>query len=389
MTDYLTQQPQKYLMDGCKLLWYRDRLNQWVKGNRIMPITVDMGIHKGCNIKCIYCYGVYQKPSSDYIPTDRLLQFAKDCKDCNIKGVAIVGDGEPTMNKGLYPFVEALTDNSVASAVATNGLLLDNQKIDILTRNCSWVRFNVSAIENKYPEIHKGTTIVDFKRLEKLIEYAVEHKEDCTIGLQMVLIPDCLDQIVPFAKWAVRLGVDYAQIKQFSDAGSGMPIHFDMKVYDEAKLLLRQAELLSTNQTKIKVKWKALEDSKNITTSSQWDFHRCLDLPFLFQISGNGKCYPCGYLFNQEKYCYGSVIDDTLKNILQSDRYWDIIRTIAETPLIELCTGQCRHCQSNQFIDRFMKIYNGDTDKTLTELCKSQEQYDRLLSNPPEHLEFI
>jgi len=387
--EYLKSSPQKYLMDGCKLLWYQDKLSDWINGERIVPISVDIGIHKGCNIRCLFCYGLFQKKSAEYIPTHHLLRFAEDCGNVGIKGVAIIGDGEPTLNRGLYPFVCALSDNNVKSAVATNGLLLDSRKIDILVDNCSWLRFNVSAIEDKYPIIHQGAKITDFRRLEKLLEHTVSHKKDCTIGLQMVLIPECFDQIIPFVSWAVKLGVDYAQIKQFSDAGEGMPMHFDMKEYDKVKELLKTAENMTTDKTKIKIKWKAMEDAKNIKLLKQWDFDNCVDLPFLFQISGDGKCYPCGYLFNNEEYCYGDITKESLIEILESDKYWNIIDKIKNKVLIELCEGQCRHTCSNQFMDRFVKTYKGNTKDTLIELCGSKEQYQILIDNSPEHLEFV
>jgi len=385
---YLKQPPQKLLFDGNKLLWYPDRLEKFMKGEKITPISVDIGIHKGCNISCVFCYGYYQKKSMDYIPTSALLRFTKDCKRCEIKGVAIVGDGEPTLNAGLYEFVEALTENKIASAVATNGLLLDDKKINRLTANCSWLRFNVSAVGDRYPDIHRGTKIADFHRLEGIIRYAVENKGDCTIGIQMVLIPDCFDQIIPFAEWALAIGVDYAQIKQFSFPGSKIPVKVNMGRYNEAIELLKKAEKMSTETTKIKIKWKAIEDSQNIALANKWDFDRCIDLPFLFQVSGNGKCYPCGYLFNNEKYCYGDLITDSLYDIIQSDRYWNIIDEISKIPMKKLCLGQCRHCSSLQFMDRFTKAYKENTIEALISLCGSKEQYELLRDNPPKHLEF-
>jgi len=387
--QYLREKPQKYLLDGCKMLFYPDKLEDFMNGKRISPVSIDMGIHKGCQIFCKFCYGIFQNKSADYIPTNSLLNIAEDCRKLGIKSIAIVGDGEPTLNKGLYPFVSALSENGIASAVATNGLLLDNSKIDILTNNCSWVRFNVSGIRENYPVIHGKTTLKDFYRLEKLIKYAVEHSKKATIGLQMVLIPDNFFDIIPFARWAVELGVDYAQIKQFSDAGKGMPMHFDMEQYKSVESLLKEAERLSNDKTKIKIKWKALEDSQNITLYNKWDYDNCIDLPFLFQISGNGKCYPCGYLFNNEEYCYGDITKERLYDIINSEKYWNIIEKIRNMPLKELCFGQCRHCSGNQFMDRFTKAYKGNVKETLIELCGSKEQYQLWIDNPPEHIQFL
>src|SRR3990167_11270430 len=115
---YLREPPKKYLFDGSKMFWYEDKLQNFMAGNKIMPATIDMGIHKGCNMRCTFCYGTYQKPSNEYIPREKLLEIAKAAGRCGIKGIAIIGDGESTLNEGLYPFVESLTKNGVDSAVA-------------------------------------------------------------------------------------------------------------------------------------------------------------------------------------------------------------------------------------------------------------------------------
>mgnify|MGYP000882968998 CR=1 FL=1 len=41
-----------------------------------------------------------------------------------------------------------------------------------------------------------------------------------TIGMQMVLVEECVDQIVSYAKLGKELGVDYVQIKQCSEHGT-------------------------------------------------------------------------------------------------------------------------------------------------------------------------
>jgi radical SAM protein with 4Fe4S-binding SPASM domain len=387
--QYLKEAPKRFLMDGCKMAWYGDKLQKFMRGERIAPITLDMGIHKGCNMRCIFCYGTYQKPSNDYIPTDKLLGIAKDAGDLGIKSICIIGDGEPTMNKGLYPFVEALTNNNVESGLATNGLLLDDTKVELLTKNCTWIRFTICATGEKYRQIHTNTPKGSFEKIKNIISHSVKHKRKCTIGLQMVLVPECFDQVIPLAQLGIDLGVDYVQIKQFSDAGAGMPLHFDMNLYDQMQLDLKKAEQMSTDVTEIIIKWKAMEESKNVTMNKKWSFDRCIDLPFLFQISGNGKCYPCGYLFNKEEYCYGDLTKQRLSEILNSGQYWNIINKIAKMDLKDLCTGQCRHSANLEFMDQFIKLYKGNAKETIIELCGGEDNYKKHMENPPEHLSFI
>ena len=386
---YLREKPKRFLFDGCKVFWYEDKLQDFMNGKRLMPATIDMGIHKGCNMRCTFCYGTYQKPSKDYIPTEKLLEIADDAKYLGIKSIAIIGDGEPTCNSGLYPFVERLKENGVEAAVATNGLLLNEEKTEILTKNCTWLRFNISAVGERYSKIHRGVPKGSYEKIKGIISHAVKHKGNCTIGLQMVLVPECFDQVVPLAKLGVELGVDYVQVKQFSDAGSGMPMHFDMSKYDEITENLKEAESLANDTTDIIIKWHALEESKNITANKKWSFDRCVDLPFLFQISGNGKCYPCGYMFNKPDYCYGDLMEQSLFQILNSEHYWNVIQKIADIPVEKLCQGQCRHSCSNEFMHKFLKECRGSVKDALVRMAGSKEQYLRLKRNPPEHLSFI
>lgn len=386
---YLREEPKRFWMDACKMMYYGDRLQDFMDGKRIMPVTLDMGIHKGCNMRCIFCYGTYQKPANDYIPTEKLLQVAEDAGKAGIKAICVIGDGEPTMNPGLYPFVGALVANKVEAGLATNGLLLNNEKTEFLTENCTWIRFTICATGDKYRQIHKGTPEGSFEKIKATIAHAVKHKGKCTIGMQMVLVPQCFDQVIPLAQLGVDLGVDYVQIKQFSDAGSGMPMHFDMNKYKQVEEDLKTAEKMSNTTTEIIIKWCAMEVSKNITMNKKWSFDRCIDLPFLFQISGNGKCYPCGYLFNHEDYCYGDLITQSLAEILNGERYWSIVDKVAKMDLEKLCTGQCRHSANLAFMDEFVKLYKGNAKDTIIEMCGSLEQYNKLMENPPEHLSFI
>jgi radical SAM protein with 4Fe4S-binding SPASM domain len=386
MYSYLTN-PQKYWFDGNKLIYFQDRLKDFLDGKRVMPITLDAGIHKGCNIRCKFCYGIKQGKNAKFIPKDRLMLLAEDMAECGVKAIAIIGDGEPTLNPGLCPFVTKLRNLGVDPAVATNGLLLDKEKIDILTSSLTWMRFNISGVD-KYESI-MGAQPGSFAKFERVVRQSVDVKRKCTIGLQMVLIPDAFSEVIPLARKAVEWGVDYLVIKQFSDGGAGMPMHFDMDEYSKVEGDLKIAEALSTDRTSIIVKWSAIADSKSITKENKWKFDRCLDLPFIFQVSGDGGCYPCGYHFGNPEYCYGSLIDSRLKDILHSDRYWDIVKKCADTPLDKLCTGQCRHCSSLDFLDKVVKGYKGDLTKTLVDICGNEANYNRIMDTPPEHLNFV
>ena len=51
---------EKYILDGSKLLYHRDRVEAWLRGEHIAPITIDCALTTKCTYRCVYCYGKMQ-----------------------------------------------------------------------------------------------------------------------------------------------------------------------------------------------------------------------------------------------------------------------------------------------------------------------------------------
>lgn len=353
----------KYAFDGHKLIYHMVRVyDHYRDGKRIYPLHIDIGATKLCNARCVYCYGTFQKMSGEIISRDVLLKLFEDAPKLGVRSMTITGDGEPTLNPAVYDAVKVGKKNGLDIGFATNGILLNDTQMIILLQNCTWVRFNLSAVDRK---IYKNIHGVDkwekvSANIYRMVELKRILKSNTTIGLQMVLIPDAFDQVVLESQFAIDSGVDYFVIKQFSDPGCKELSQFALSWYDnpETMKILKIAEGMSTDYTKIVPKYDMIH-SKGIR---QYD--HCVDCPLLFQISGTSKCYPCGFLFGNDKYCYGDLKKQSLKEILDSEHYWSIIKYMRESfDVHKDCEGCCRHDFCNKFITEYL--------------------------NPPEHLTFI
>ncbi|MBP1711708.1 MAG: radical protein [Deltaproteobacteria bacterium] len=51
----------RIILDGHKLLWHRDRVEAWLRGERVAPITVDMALTTACTYNCIFCCRKFQQ----------------------------------------------------------------------------------------------------------------------------------------------------------------------------------------------------------------------------------------------------------------------------------------------------------------------------------------
>lgn len=342
----------KWNLDSNKLIWHMDRVHKhFIQGKRIAPIMIDAGITKFCNIKCEYCYGIFQKMTGEMIPDAALIRLFNDAPKCGVKAIAIVGDGEPTLHPSLVPAIHAGVQSGLDMAMATNGVHISPSDMATFVNDLIWLRFNLSAIEEGYEIVH-GRPYWDI--VKKNIQLAVQMKKDfsssVTIGLQMVLTKHALPFVLREAQFAIDAGVDYFVIKQCSDPKcDAMEVPesqwFDMPEVQET---LQKAAAMSTFQTRVIPKFRM------IAQRVRRPYDHCLDVPLLFQVSGDGKCYPCGYLFGNEKFCYGDLTKQSLGEILLSDHYWKLIQYMQkEFDVHKDCEGCCRHDSTNKFIHDF------------------------------------
>jgi MoaA/NifB/PqqE/SkfB family radical SAM enzyme len=167
-----------------------------------------------------------------------------------------------------------------------------------------------------------------FDRAIKNIKYAVDLKRklglSVTLGIQMVLMPELKDEIIPFAQLGLDLGVDYAVIKHCSDDEQGT-LGIDYSKYEALFPLLDQAEAMSNAQTKVIVKWN------KIKVGDKPSYKRFYGPQFLLQISGSGLVAPSGMFFNARysKLHIGNFTEERFKDIWKSERYWRAMSYLA------------------------------------------------------------
>ncbi|WP_440675425.1 radical SAM protein [Candidatus Pelagibacter sp. HIMB1593] len=322
----------KLILDSHKLSYHYDRVKAWESGERIAPVSVDMALTRACGAMCSFCYAMVQEPQErSGIKTKDALNLLDDFAEVGVKAVSLISDGESTLSKAYVPFIQHASKIGIDVGNATNGWEWEPEKIDQVLPYLTWVRFTVAAgTPEGYSKImFKGPDHTDvFDRAISHIKYAVELKKklklDVTLGIQMVLMPEFKEEIIPFAKLALDLGVDYGVIKHCSDDEFGT-LGVNYSDYESLYELLSKAESLSNENTKIIVKWDKIKD-KGIPS-----YNRFYGPQFLLQISGSGLVAPSGMFFNARysKLHIGNFTDERFKDIFKSERYWKIMSYLA------------------------------------------------------------
>ena len=322
----------KLILDSHKLSYHYDRVKAWESGERVAPVTVDMALTRACGAMCSFCYAMVQEPQErSNIKTKEALDLLDDFAEVGVKAVSLISDGESTISKAYVPFIQHAAKIGIDVGNATNGWEWEPEKIEQVLPYLTWVRFTVAAgTPEGYAKImFKGPEHTEvFDRAVSHIKYAVELKKKLnlkvTLGIQMVLMPEFKDEIIPFAKLAVDLGVDYGVIKHCSDDELGT-LGVNYSEYENLYPLLNKAEAMSNENTKIVIKWDKIKDK------GKPSYNRFYGPQFLLQISGSGLVAPSGMFFNARysKLHIGNFADERFKDIFKSDRYWKIMNYLA------------------------------------------------------------
>ncbi|MBF0129118.1 MAG: radical SAM protein [Alphaproteobacteria bacterium] len=345
----------KFNMDGHKLLWHLDRVHEWQQGKRIAPLHLDMGISTGCNMACRYCYGVIQgragygtdKKGRFNMPKEAILRTFQDAKDIGVRSVALIGEGENTLNPHLYDALEFARSIGLDVSLATNGISIQLDRLDVLLTSLSWLRVNISAATPETFEKIHGVTQFDrvLGNIRAMVAAKKAHGWPCTIGLQMVVTKENMDDIVPLARLGGELGADYLVVKACSDTPEGT-LDAPKEEYLEIEPLLREAERFSTSAYTVAIKWHKL------TNAGLKDYKVCFGTQFILAVSGDGSVFPCGHWFDirRDEFLMGNVIETPFRDIVASERYWEVQQRIQTVDVNHDCESNCRQHYINRFL---------------------------------------
>lgn len=362
--------PQRFRFDGHKMMHHLDRLAAWQRGERFAPVHIDMGLTKFCNTACIYCYAVVQNMTrGTMIEREALLRYIDDCGRLGVRSIGFIGDGEPTLNPALYDATVRAGELGVDTSMATNGLLLDMDRAHDVLKNMSWIRFNLSAgTREGFRRVHQSKEDnfdLLIEKIRALVQIKKQYGYKCTLGLQMVLIPECFEEVLPEAKLGAELGVDYFVIKHCSDS-EYKEIGINYEDYLSIGEVLKEAEGYSNANYVVQAKWNKINAASEsaLYKNGFRKYDVCHGTPFLLQISGNGKIYPCGPFFNKDRFYIGDLHEQSFFDMVMGDRYWAVHKDVSESVDVHKdCAIGCRQDYVNKFL------------------------WD--LKNPPEHINFI
>jgi cyclic pyranopterin phosphate synthase len=340
----------KYRIDSHKLIYHVERTNEWLSGEDIYPIYVEMSPIGACNHRCTYCaldYMGYQTRSLDTVKVKKLLT---EMGELGIKSVMYAGEGEPFLHKNMSEIINHTKKSGIDVAVTSNGVLFKKKAVDECLASITWIKVSINAAtRDTYAKIHQ-TDPKDLDRVIKNISYAAKQRQKrklkTAIGMQMVLLPDNIHEALLLAKKAKDIGADYLVIKPYSQHKKSITKEYENLTYSDYFHLEEELEKLNTKDFQVIFRirtMKKLEDDPR-------EYKRCLALPFWAYIDAGGGLWACSAYLGDERFSLGNVMEEGFEKIWTGEKRKELMDFVDNKLDTEECRVNCRMDEVNRYL---------------------------------------
>jgi len=338
-------------VDNHKLIYHPDRVTDWLKTGDCFPIYVEIGVTNRCNHRCVFCaLDWFEKKPID-INSDVMKRALREMAECGVKSIMFAGEGEPLMHQDICEFITYARLQGLDVAITTNGVLFDREKLEKTLPSLSWVRFSVDAgTTSIHKKIHCGG-LKDFDKILKNIRDAVAIKTkdnlSVVIGVQYLLIPDNLNDLVPFVNLFKEIGVDNVQIKPYSQH----PLSNNHYSIEYSQYQSIEEEIKKYETPEFQVIFRSQTAQRLITKRT---YQECYGMPFFTLIEADGSIIPCMMFYKNQEFCYGNLYDNSFESIWEGKTRQHVLHQLTENT-IEHCRDGCRLDAINRYLSDLKK----------------------------------
>ena len=345
------------VMDGCGIIDgdNTEFLTRWNERGRklCVPMTGGIALTHRCNLKCIHCYaGPEVVPSERDVPTTRWLELIDEMVDAGCLFLLITG-GDPLVHSGFKQIYRHAKESGMLVTVFTNGLLIDQEILDIFTELPPHV-VEIS-IYGARAEMHDGITGVpgSFVRLLKVVDQLLAR--GIRLRLKSILMNPNLAEFAEIRvlveeKYGVEFRMDAAIIPRLD--GDMMPLELRVAPKDAV-----QQEMASPKQRK---KWAEVQAQCKLLEPSP-RLYNCGAGVIGFHIDANGDLLPCLMTTNIKYNLLERAFADGWKYITKAMREILVDKSV-----------ECASCENRVicgWCPSYALLENGDANSKPQYLC--------------------
>ncbi len=339
------------------------------------PLIVELDTTEACDMACPGCVSEEIMEAGRKFSSERLMEIAQEFKDIGVKGVVLIGGGEPLAHPIIGDFMEFLGKNDISIGITTNGSFL-HKYMDIIAKYSTWTRISMDAatdgmFEKLRPTKGGGSKfnliIENMKKLAKIKKGKLGFSFLIRTEVEGSNIPSNIHEIYDAAFLAREIGCDYFEIKpsyQYkNNAVHSLVKHTPEKMKEAKEEISRLSELVTNNFSIIKAITldASLEGAQEAQPKS---YTSCPATELRTLITPSGV-YVCPYWRGKEQFRVGNLMDTSLKNMWQSTTRKKIQDWLDPS---KHCTFHClRHETNLEILKMVEDINNGNEIEVFPE----------------------
>jgi len=336
--------------DGHKLSLYPKEVSKVLDGDLDNSLLqVEIGVTDRCNHRCNYCSLDWVKREGNYVGRDRMLYALEDMAELGCRAVYFAGEGEPLLHKDFPEFVKKASELEMGVSMSSNGALLTRELSEELIPYLNWLRIGVdAATPETYSEVH-GAPRKSFNKTIENIAYAAKVKKDTgsmvDIGVQSLLLPENMGEVVDLTRRIKKTGVDNLQIKPFAQHPFAKK-RTNLVDYNDSKLhnLRERVEEFNDENFTVVYRGKSME-----RVSKPGEYTECLGLHFWTLLDAKGNVLPCNIFYGKPEFSFGNIHDERFKDIWKGEKRKEIIKNLNRSKCSEYI---CRADLLNRYMWR-------------------------------------
>lgn len=347
----ITADMDQYRLDSHKLMYHVARVHDWLENRLIYPIYLEVSPSGACNHRCTFCAKDFMGYRKVFLKTESFLERLREMGALGIKSIMYAGEGEPFLHPDIDRIVIETRRQGIDVAFTTNGVLLDANLARTVLPHCEWIKVSINAgSAETYGRVHR-TDPADFQTVLDNIAEAVrirkEQQSRCTIGMQILLLPENRGEVVQLARVAREIGADYLVIKPYSQHLKSRTERYKDILYQDFPDLAEELSALDTED------FSAILRAR---TMQKWDqrhhrgYDHCQALPFWAYVDARGNVWGCSSFLLEEQFRYGNLCDQSFRDIWEGEKRRRLLRNNEAVFSSSACRANCRMDEVNRYL---------------------------------------
>ena len=340
----------KFRIDNHKLIYHVERVNDWLQGKTIYPIYMEVCPSGTCNHRCTYCGLDFMGYRSKFLDTAMLKERLSEFGSLGLKSIMYAGEGEPFLHQDIVEIVNHTKKCGIDVSFTTNGVFFKKKIADCILDKTAWIKVSINgATKETYSKIHRCKTD-DFEKVIKNMTYAAKLKRNnghtCTLGMQLLLLPENHQEVELLAELARDIGMDYLVIKPYSQHPQSKTRIYSSIKYSDYEYLADKLDKFNTSNFSVIFRNE---------TMKRWDGrirnnHRCLAFPFWTYVDAEGNVWGCLVFIKDEKFLYGNIYKNSFQEIWEGKKRLESLRWVDEHLDVSKCRVNCRMHEVNNYL---------------------------------------